>query len=155
MKACRLQVRVSAWRSGRLGGSLFRGREAPSVTRASQLYFARVSPSTNPAVQTILDQFRGRLREHFGSRLVGLTLFGSYARGEAGPDSDIDVAVVLDHVESHAERIWPMQLSGEFDGPVLTPIVLSQAELEFLRAREDMLAQNLDRDGIPLLEEAA
>lgn len=114
-----------------------------------------MSPNPNPAVQTILDEFRRRLLEHFGSRLVGLTLFGSYARGEAGPDSDIDVAVVLDRVDNHDERIWPMQLSAEFDGPVLMPIVLSQAELEFLRVREDMLAENLDREGIALLEEVA
>jgi hypothetical protein len=33
--------------------------------------------------------------------------------------------------------------------------VLSQAELDFLRAREDILAECLDREGIALLTEAA
>lgn len=34
----------------------------------------------------------------YGERLRGLYLFGSHARGEAGPDSDIDLLVVLDRV---------------------------------------------------------
>jgi hypothetical protein len=38
---------------------------------------------------------------------------------------------------------------------MLVPIVLSKAELDFLRAREDSLADSLDRDGIALLTEAA
>ena len=33
-------------------------------------------------------------------------------------------------------------------GLVLTPVVLSVAELELLRRREDLLAENLDREGI-------
>jgi hypothetical protein len=32
---------------------------------------------------------------------------------------------------------------------------LSKAELDFLRAREDILAESLDREGVPLLTEAA
>jgi predicted nucleotidyltransferase len=109
----------------------------------------------SPAITALIDEFRRRLVEHFGSRLVGLTLFGSYARGEAGPDSDVDVAVVLDRIGSHAERVWPMQLSGELEGPLLSPIVLSSAELEVLRQREDILAESLDGEGIALLPEAA
>jgi predicted nucleotidyltransferase len=114
-----------------------------------------VTRTINPAVKAQLDDFRGQLIEHFGSRLVGLTLFGSHARGDAGPDSDIDVAVILDRIDSHAERVWPMQLSGGLTGLLLVPIVLSRSELALLRAREDMLAETLDRDGIALVPEAA
>jgi predicted nucleotidyltransferase len=114
-----------------------------------------VTQRDNPVLKGVLDEFRRRLTEHFAERLIGLILFGSYARGEAGPDSDIDVAVVLDRIDSHSERVLPMQLAGELDGPLLMPIVLSKAEIEFLRAREDILAESLDREGIPLLTEAA
>jgi hypothetical protein len=47
-----------------------------------------------------------------------------------------------------------MELSGSFEGPLLTPIVLSKGELDFLRARQDALAESLDRDGITLGEAA-
>jgi predicted nucleotidyltransferase len=82
-----------------------------------------------------------------------VTLFGSYARGQARPDSDVDVAVVLDEIRSHAERVLPMGLAGELvveHGLVLAPIVMSVCELALLREREDSLAANLDGEGISL-----
>lgn len=42
---------------------------------------------------------RAELSERFGSRLLFLGLQGSYGRGEANEDSDIDVVAVLDRVE--------------------------------------------------------
>lgn len=38
---------------------------------------------------------KAALEQHFGSRLAGVYLFGSRARGRQRPDSDIDIAVVL------------------------------------------------------------
>ena len=49
--------------------------------------------------RTIEDALLGELREavtsHYGHRLACIVLFGSRARGEACPDSDYDVLVVL------------------------------------------------------------
>jgi predicted nucleotidyltransferase len=39
--------------------------------------------------------FEAAIRHHYGNRLAGLFLFGSRARGDHVPDSDADVAVVL------------------------------------------------------------
>lgn len=46
-------------------------------------------------LREILNELRGRLIEHYGDRLVDVVLFGSQARGDATPGSDIDVMVVL------------------------------------------------------------
>jgi predicted nucleotidyltransferase len=43
----------------------------------------------------ILKRFRAALADIYGDRLERVVLFGSRARGEAGPDSDYDVAVFL------------------------------------------------------------
>ncbi len=91
--------------------------------------------------------------EHLGERVVRLTLFGSYARGEARTDSDVDVAVVLDRIDRHADRTLPMELAADLileHGLVITPLVLSVSELELLHKREDLLAENLDREGIAI-----
>jgi len=40
------------------------------------------------------------LRELYGPRLEKVVLFGSWARGEGRPDSDLDLLVVLDEVPS-------------------------------------------------------
>lgn len=45
-------------------------------------------------------QIAGTMRELFGSRLVDVVVFGSYARGTASDDSDLDLAVVLRDVKS-------------------------------------------------------
>ena len=46
-------------------------------------------------VQTILSELRELLETCYGERLKRLVLFGSQARGDAEPGSDIDVLVVL------------------------------------------------------------
>ncbi|HEX9990839.1 MAG TPA: nucleotidyltransferase family protein [Chloroflexia bacterium] len=54
--------------------------------------------SQQRTAQQILDmlmQHRARLRE-FGVQKIGL--FGSYSRGEAGPESDMDFLVVLERL---------------------------------------------------------
>jgi predicted nucleotidyltransferase len=43
----------------------------------------------------ILSKFRAALDELYGSRIERVVLFGSRARGDAGEDSDYDVAVFL------------------------------------------------------------
>ena len=43
----------------------------------------------------ILAKFRAALREMYGERLERVVLYGSQARGDAGEDSDYDVAVFL------------------------------------------------------------
>jgi predicted nucleotidyltransferase len=43
----------------------------------------------------ILKEFRQRLEQIYGGRLLRVILYGSHARGEASQDSDIDVLLVL------------------------------------------------------------
>jgi len=49
----------------------------------------------NPKVKTIVAELRTSLETLYGERLVTMILFGSHARGDAEPGSDIDVLVVL------------------------------------------------------------
>ena len=50
--------------------------------------------------QQIARDVAGDLRRLYGDRLSGVVLFGSWARGDAHPESDIDLLVVLDRVDS-------------------------------------------------------
>jgi len=43
----------------------------------------------------ILAKFRDALDQMYGSQLERVVLYGSHARGEAGPESDYDIAVFL------------------------------------------------------------
>lgn len=46
-------------------------------------------------IENILQELKKELKSLYGGRLKKLILYGSYARAEAGKDSDIDVVVVL------------------------------------------------------------
>jgi len=62
-------------------------------------------PATlSPHIEALLHDLRGRLEALYGERLHAVVLYGSYARGEATPDSDVDVMVVLEgEVDAWAE----------------------------------------------------
>jgi predicted nucleotidyltransferase len=45
--------------------------------------------------QDLLREIRKRLQAAYGDRLQGVVLYGSVARGQAGPESDVDVLVLL------------------------------------------------------------
>jgi len=47
-------------------------------------------------IKQIIKEFREKIEKLYGSRLRNIILYGSYAKGEATEDSDIDLAVVLD-----------------------------------------------------------
>jgi predicted nucleotidyltransferase/DNA-binding transcriptional ArsR family regulator len=45
------------------------------------------------------------LRPLYGDRLVGIFLYGSRARGESRPDSDVEVFIVLENIESYGNEL--------------------------------------------------
>lgn len=55
-----------------------------------------LAPPTDDEVERALGLFAAAVRAAYGGRVAGLYLFGSRARGDHGPFSDADVAVVLD-----------------------------------------------------------
>lgn len=59
----------------------------------------------NKKLQTMLTELRRRFEALYGKRLVRMVLFGSQARGDADPGSDIDVLVVLKGFVSPCEEI--------------------------------------------------
>ncbi len=48
------------------------------------------------AIHPLLDRLRARCQQHYGDRLISVVVFGSVARGTAGPESDLDMLVVAD-----------------------------------------------------------
>ena len=56
-------------------------------------------------LKVILSRFSKALTRRYGDRFVGLWLYGSQARGDAGPDSDIDLLLILTHMKRPALEI--------------------------------------------------
>lgn len=105
-----------------------------------------------PSEEHALVDFCARVRERFGARVRELRLFGSRARGDAHPDSDIDVCVVIDALTWQEKRDVDGITAEILDvhDVVLAPFLLSTEHMDLLRRRERLIAQEIARDGIAL-----
>ncbi len=52
---------------------------------------------TKTKIEQILSKNKAELKSEFG--VLEICLFGSYARGEENPESDIDIAVVIEKID--------------------------------------------------------
>jgi predicted nucleotidyltransferase len=99
----------------------------------------------------ILRKCRAGLEALYGSRLKGIILFGSTARGQDTPESDIDLLVLLDGpVNGVAEvrRIWhalyPVQLECD------RLISIMPADADRYQKGESALYENVLEEGVPI-----
>ena len=61
-------------------------------------------------INTWINTFLSALNDHFGDRVWFVGLQGSYARGEATENSDIDMVVILDELSSSDVATYNMML---------------------------------------------
>jgi predicted nucleotidyltransferase len=102
-------------------------------------------------VQSIIPEIRTTLSTIYGARLVNLLLFGSQARGDADPGSDIDLLVVLKDPVNPCEEISRVseatsRLSLAYDTVISC---LFMQEDRYLHENSPLLL-NIRREGMPL-----
>lgn len=98
------------------------------------------------------------LRDALLSRLPGLiqrmVLYGSYARGEAVADSDIDVLVIVDEnspsvIEQARVARYGVMAQYQYQ-PLLSLLLLSNEDWQELAKHSAGLKHNIEREGITL-----
>jgi len=101
-------------------------------------------------IQPILDELKAGLQAIYGPRLRQVILFGSYARGEADGDSDIDVAIVVDDYRTAFEEILrtdavagPLSLDTD---TLIVPLHVREAEL---RDPREPTYRRICAEGVP------
>jgi predicted nucleotidyltransferase len=140
--------------STRNGGDAREG--VASTLRATKVTLSgmesRSAGDVPPRAAAAARELKARVGDRFGGRLLELRLFGSYARGDWGADSDVDVLVVVDGL-THAERREVSDLAEDVYFQTLvrvSPLALSGDEMHTLRAREYLIATEIARDGVPV-----
>ncbi len=56
-------------------------------------------------LRQLLSDLKAGLRQLYPQRLRGVYLFGSYARGDQDPESDLDILIVLSDYERYSAEI--------------------------------------------------
>jgi hypothetical protein len=112
------------------------------------------APLRSPATRDLLQWVTQSLRDLYGPRLKHLFLYGSHARGEARPDSDVDLLVVLDGT------VGTLEEARRTSGLILRAAAYRDAALSLVHLSEEEfgddrrpLVRSVKEEGIDLLDE--
>lgn len=117
-----------------------------------------VKPVTTPPLPqkeaAALSDFAHRVRTALGDQLVELRLFGSRARGDAGPHSDIDVLVIVNGKSERwrlATAVSEVAFDVNLDHDVfISPVIVSETVVRDPVWRETPFARSAYGNGVAL-----
>ena len=104
----------------------------------------------SPQIEERIRKIGERIKKEYRAEKV--ILFGSYARGEATEDSDIDLFIVAPTKERFFQRMATVRrlIRDLRNGLPVAPIVLTAKELEKRKKAEDPFVEEILVAGIPL-----
>ena len=101
-------------------------------------------------IRKLMKELKEGLVRIYGDKLKAVYLYGSYARGEAQSDSDIDVMIVLNNYVSYGNEIdrtgeLASTLSLEY-GLSISRVVMKESQW---KTSDTPLLRNIRMDGVP------
>ena len=94
-----------------------------------------------------LDEFVNELKRRYKNRIEEIIAFGSYARGNADEDSDIDVLIIGDvKLDEVIDVSFPILLKY---GVYISPIVMTKDYYNSLKSKSSFI-KNILREGVQL-----
>ena len=103
-----------------------------------------------PHIQKLLQELKSELIRIYGERLKGVYLYGSYARGEQQPGSDVDVMIVLTSYQRYGDEI---RRTSELNAKLSLAYNLSISRLFLTEERwkheDSPLLRNIRTQGLP------
>lgn len=99
-----------------------------------------------------LDFFVEEMKEKHGDKVRKIILYGSYARGEASEESDLDVLIIWDGKPVNGRK-YASGLAAEVMvdyGLLISPKVISQKKYEDMKKSGFPFVENIKREGIKI-----
>jgi len=118
------------------------------MVTAESLAIKKLTQKENQATQAFIQS----LLKNLGKQILGMTLFGSKARGDSMPDSDIDILILTQDENRNLRREISFASSDvcmDFDVLINTIVISADRWAEMTRERFS-LCRNVERDGIAL-----
>jgi len=109
----------------------------------------RLSLNEEKAVNAFVQQLQSR----FDQDVIDVRLFGSKARGQAGPDSDLDILILVarpDYDLKHAILWLAAEISLAYD-VLLSPRVVPSKAWQEMAQSETLFYRDIHAEGIPLI----
>lgn len=105
-------------------------------------------------MENLLREYRKEVEHAAGAKLVKVVLYGSYARGDFRPDSDIDIMILLNEDAAGIGPIERKIFDATYDfndshDSDIKPVVQSNEHFNYWK-KADMFYRNVDEDGVEI-----
>ena len=103
-------------------------------------------------IHDIVLKFSQQVKKLLGQKLDKVILYGSYARGDFRPDSDIDVMILVDTDRAGVSPLEKKICDVTYDfndehGTDIMPVVQSNTHFDYWK-KADMFYRNVEKDGV-------
>jgi len=104
----------------------------------------------NTKEKSVLKRFKASLEKSLGNQLIELKLFGSKARGDDLPDSDVDVLVIVAGDDWHIrDTVYDIATDILLQTDLcISPKVISKNIFDRLKKESSSFIHNVSRDAI-------
>ena len=102
--------------------------------------------------RTWLRRYKAALDEQFPGLIEELLLYGSKARGDDHPESDLDILIITRDVDraTHHSMRWVGYMLAAMSSALPSIMVYTRADWEHRRSIRLPLVREVDRDGVPV-----
>lgn len=105
-------------------------------------------------MQSLIEQYVIEIQNIYGVHLRQIILYGSYARGDFGPDSDVDIMILLDmsdlELKKYSQQLSYMTYDFNLDNDIdIKPIAKSEEFFKKWVANYPFYA-SIHREGVVL-----
>ncbi len=105
-------------------------------------------------MQNLIEKYISEIKKIYGSHLQRVILYGSYARGDFKPDSDIDIMILLDisylGLKTYSQNLSYMTYDFNLDNDLdIKPIAKSEAHFRKWVENYPFYA-NIHKEGVVL-----
>lgn len=109
-------------------------------------------------IKTLLTEYLSEIQKIYGEHLKSVILYGSYARGDYTPDSDVDIMVLVDlsdeEIEKYSDSLSELGFEYNIDYDIwIMPVVKNIDHFRYWVSAYPFYS-NVQKEGVKVYEAA-
>lgn len=107
-------------------------------------------------IQTLLTDYLAEIQKIYGLHLKSVILYGSYARGDYTPESDVDIMILVDlpddEIDQYADELAEVGFEYNVEHDIwMMPVVRNQDHFNYW-VKAYPFYENVQKEGVKLYE---